>query len=124
MRCRTVYVGPDWDDASWINGTMAFVIMPLGGIEVEGRSHTGDLVKIGRGLPQVGIIHQAADITFEMPEIYRVEAQQCREQPEVSFRDRSSQKVAAANQSVLQKVQHLKQQDNRFLVGVLCGGKA
>ncbi|GCC49504.1 hypothetical protein chiPu_0033935 [Chiloscyllium punctatum] len=85
VRCGEVEDGTERNDPGRIDRAMALVIVPPDMLEIHRRGDAGPLIDVARIGEQIWIIDQPPDVALEVPDIDRVEADQCREQADVGF---------------------------------------
>lgn len=111
--CVVVNIESLRDDSVGIDALMAFVIVVLDVVHVHGRfdvaSSGGSLVHISSEGEQIGVLNQALLVGLEVDNIHRVEANQSREETDVSLRDLISREETLLGQDGLCLVQMLEQ---------------
>ena len=99
--------------AGRIDGRMADVVVLLDMIHAHGLRPPGNLKELTGVGPEVRVVHQTAQVAFEVPDIDRVKAQQRGEQPPVGFGQLRAEQVALPRQARLQPVQTVEQAGDR-----------
>src|SRR5215472_14020368 len=118
-RRRKVEARPDRNDAGRIDRAVAAVIVGLDVVEAHRLGDARHLIERARKIPQLGKIHQAVTVAFEMAMVDRIEAHQSSEQPPVRFGDLLAEEEWLSVQPVLQPVEHREQLAKRLLIGGL-----
>src|SRR5690606_10572530 len=87
---------PDGHNARWIDGLVAGIVVRLDVLEIDRLGHSGNLVEVADIVRKARIVRNPAQIAFEMADIDRVKAHQCREQPPVCFGYAVANQIALA----------------------------
>ena len=75
----------EWNDAGWVNLAMSHVIMTLYMIQVDRIRNAGLLKKVAQIALEIRVIHNSAQVTFEVPVVNGIEADQGTEQAPIGF---------------------------------------
>lgn len=115
--------GSDRDDPGGIDLAVALVVVPLDVVDVHGLVHARQGKERVQETRQVRIVHDPAQVAFEVAVIDRIEADQCREQADIGFGDLSACQPVAILQPVFKPVQRVENAAGRFLIRVLRRGE-
>lgn len=88
VRQREINQRPDRNDPGWIDVAVTAIIVPFNVIEIEGIGDARYLIEIAQIIPEIWIVDDAAQITFEVTVVNGVEADQRGEKPPVRLSDR------------------------------------
>src|SRR5262249_3912689 len=119
MLCGEVEHGTERNDPGWIDRAVALVIVPPDMLEIHRLGDAGPLIDVARKGGQIRIVAQPPDVALEVPDIDRVEADQCREQADIGFGQAVSEQEAPIGKAMLEPVQCVEQRHDGFLVGLL-----
>ena len=93
--------------------------MPLDVSKIDGRGDTGILEQFAGVIPQVVIVDEPPQITFEVPGIDRVEPHQRRKEAPIRFGHPVAAEVSAFRKALLQPVEGREERAHCPLIGVL-----
>src|ERR1700722_6049336 len=93
------------DDAGWIDGRVAGVVVTLDLIEVDGLGDARDLVQLAQVVPEIWIVDDAPQIAFEVTVVDRFEADERGEQAPVSFGHARTSQVAPMRKAMFELVE-------------------
>ena len=82
--------------------------MALDIIDMHGIGNAGHLVQLFQVTGQIGIIGDAAQITFEMPYIHRIEPHKGGEQAPVRFGQGITQQITPRAQALVHGIQRIE----------------
>jgi hypothetical protein len=90
VRQREINNRSDRHDTGRIDVAVTAIIVPFNVIEIDGIGDARYLIEIAQIIPEIWIVDDAAQITFEVTVVNGVEADQRGEQPPVSLSDASA----------------------------------
>ena len=85
VRSQKVEIRPEWNNAGRIDRLVALIVMLLDMLEIGRPCDTGMLIELAGESPEIGVVHDAAQVAFEVSDIDSVESHQCREQPPIGL---------------------------------------
>ena len=101
MRTRQIKLWTDRNYLGRINVVVGDVVMLFDVLEVYGLGDSRLLIQIPQVAVQVRIVHDSADVAFEVPVIDGVEAHESAKEPPVGFDDAVAEEVSLRCQAVL-----------------------
>ena len=94
VRGREVQFRPDWNNAGRVDRLVAGIVMPADMIEVYRRSNPGELKQIAGVTPEIGIIDEPAQITFEVADIDGIETDERSKETPIGLDRSVAEKIA------------------------------
>src|SRR5262249_30316847 len=113
----------DGEDACWVDGLMAHIVVALDMGEIHRSQHAGPLLEVAGVGAQRRVVDDPPDVALEVANVDRVETNQRGEEAPVGLGGPRvhlwAHQEAAGAQALLQPVQRLEQLPHGRLVGLL-----
>ncbi len=109
MGGEKILIGAEWHDAGRVNVIMRDVVVACDMIEINCVGNPFLLIEIFEISEEIGIIHNAPDVAFEMSMMDRIKSNERHEQAPIRFDKTLTKEISLAGKSFFHEVQRIKQ---------------